>query len=242
MHYIFHSLQNLQVFVLLSACLALCNGYNVLFLAPLNGKSHFLYMSSFVRALLDRGHKVTFLTSNSLSHLNLANYTEVLIDPPFDIATNCNYITINSFILILMMNVMCCWNFFSATKEIDGYEYIECIFKHRRYENHFGNVEYICLRESKCSKVHQKYWITFRCCCFRRLFCRQFPYVCLQTQSTNRYDLYVVRYIIRLLFNCKLDFHQISLNFRSIRSYWLYWSSTRFTFFIKFCSTLGKML
>lgn len=57
----------------------------MLLLAPINGKSHFLYISSFAKALLERGHEVTFLTSNSLSHLKLANYTEVLIDPPLDL-------------------------------------------------------------------------------------------------------------------------------------------------------------
>lgn len=41
-------------------------------------------MSEFVRALVEREHKVTFLTSNSLQHLNFPNYTEILIDPPFD--------------------------------------------------------------------------------------------------------------------------------------------------------------
>ena len=58
------------------------NGYKILFLAPLNGKSHWLYMSKFVMALTDRGHEVTFITSNSLMKFKLANYSEVLIDPP----------------------------------------------------------------------------------------------------------------------------------------------------------------
>lgn len=66
-------------------CVALCHSYKILFLAPFNGKSHFLFMQSFVRAFLDRGHEVTFLTSNSLDHLKLSNYTEVLVDPPLDL-------------------------------------------------------------------------------------------------------------------------------------------------------------
>lgn len=61
------------------------SGYKVLVLGPMNGKSHFLYVSSFVKALQGRGHEVTFLTSNSLMHLKLANYSEVLIDPPLDL-------------------------------------------------------------------------------------------------------------------------------------------------------------
>lgn len=56
-----------------------------------NGKSHFLYMQSFVKALLKRGHDVTFITSQSMSNLNLANYTEVLIDPPFDLHSLCEF-------------------------------------------------------------------------------------------------------------------------------------------------------
>lgn len=55
----------------------------------MNGKSHFLYVSTFVHALLNRGHEVTYLTSNTLSHLKLANYTEVLIDPPLDLTAKC---------------------------------------------------------------------------------------------------------------------------------------------------------
>lgn len=69
-----------------------CNAYQVLVLGPMNGKSHFLYVSTFVRALLDRGHVVTYLTSMSLNHLKLANYTEVLIDPPFDLMSTCRVV------------------------------------------------------------------------------------------------------------------------------------------------------
>lgn len=66
------------------------NGYEILVLGPYNTPSHFLYLSSFVRALLDRGHEVTYLTSISLKNSNQANYTEVLIDPPFiDSTTRC---------------------------------------------------------------------------------------------------------------------------------------------------------
>lgn len=71
--------------------MTICNAYKILFLGPMNGKSHFLYVSSFVRAALDRGHEVTYLTSNTLSHLKLANYTEVLIDPPLNVSAFCKY-------------------------------------------------------------------------------------------------------------------------------------------------------
>lgn len=59
-------------------------GYNVLFLGTFNAKSHVLYMQSFIKAVIDRGHEVTYVTSQSLNHMNLTNYTEVLIDPPFE--------------------------------------------------------------------------------------------------------------------------------------------------------------
>lgn len=81
----------MRLFIALSLLLTVCNAYKILILAPMNGKSHFLYMSSFVKAAVERGHEVTFLTSNSLNDLNLANYTEVLVDPPLDLAANSKY-------------------------------------------------------------------------------------------------------------------------------------------------------
>lgn len=75
----------------LSLLVTICNAYRVLVLGPMVGKSHFLYISSFVRALLGRGHEVTYLTSNSLSKSNLANYTEVLVDPPLDLFKESKY-------------------------------------------------------------------------------------------------------------------------------------------------------
>lgn len=69
-------------------CFAI-NAHKVLILAPFNGKSHFLYIQTFVLSLLERGHETTLLTSHSMSHLKLKNYTEILIDPPFDIYSLC---------------------------------------------------------------------------------------------------------------------------------------------------------
>lgn len=43
-----------------------------------------MFCQSFVKALLNRGHEVTYLTSQSLSQ-NRTNYNEVLIVPPFDL-------------------------------------------------------------------------------------------------------------------------------------------------------------
>lgn len=73
------------MFFFISTAFVECTlGYNVLFLGIFNAKSHVLYMQSFIKAVLDRGHQVTFVTSQSLNHLNFTNYTEALIDPPFD--------------------------------------------------------------------------------------------------------------------------------------------------------------
>lgn len=69
---------------MLSFFVAICNGYNVLVIAPRTGKSHFLFMTTFIQAMLDRGHQVTFLTLQSLSHLNLKNYTEIKATIPLD--------------------------------------------------------------------------------------------------------------------------------------------------------------
>lgn len=94
---IFHSqkssfiLKGIRFFVVFSL-ICLSNGYKILMMGPFNGKSHFLYLQHFVRALLDRGHEVTFLTSQSMSQLNLVNYTEVLIDPPFDVYALCEFV------------------------------------------------------------------------------------------------------------------------------------------------------
>lgn len=64
-----------------------------------------MYTSSFVRALLDRGHEVTYLTSISMNQPNLVNYTEVLIDPPQNMTALGNlslcYYQLNQFKIIV---------------------------------------------------------------------------------------------------------------------------------------------
>ena len=81
----------MKIFLALSILVTLANGYKVLVMCPFNGKSHFLYMQSFVKALLNRGHEVTFLTSQSMGKVKSENYTEVLIDPPFDVYSLCKF-------------------------------------------------------------------------------------------------------------------------------------------------------
>lgn len=61
------------------------SGYNILVATPLNGKSHWLFMQSIVKALLDRHHEVTVITSKPWDGVKPVNYTEVLVDPPIDL-------------------------------------------------------------------------------------------------------------------------------------------------------------
>ncbi|XP_055313499.1 UDP-glucosyltransferase 2-like [Sitodiplosis mosellana] len=75
---------NLLLFI---AFVSATNGSRILFVAPFTAKSHWLYLQSFVRALLERGHHVTCITSNPLGDQNYINYTEVLIDPPLNMET-----------------------------------------------------------------------------------------------------------------------------------------------------------
>lgn len=56
-------------------------------------------MSAFVKALLQRGHEVTFITSQSMNQ-NITNYTEILIDPPFDLEALCELKNVSQFVLV----------------------------------------------------------------------------------------------------------------------------------------------
>ncbi|XP_031639548.1 UDP-glucuronosyltransferase 1-10-like [Contarinia nasturtii] len=75
--------------LLLFTSLTFSDAYKVLFIGIFNGKSHSMFLQSFVKSLLNRGHEVTFLTSQSfMKHTNSTNYSEVLIDPPFDLKSS----------------------------------------------------------------------------------------------------------------------------------------------------------
>lgn len=68
--------------------------YNILLLAPFNGVSHWLFLSHFIRQLDSRGHAVTAITGIPLAGKISSNYTEILIDPPFDLegGRKCHFI------------------------------------------------------------------------------------------------------------------------------------------------------
>lgn len=61
------------------------SGYKILFLTPLNGKSHWMFMQHIIKALIDRHHEVTVITSITWNGVRPANYTEVLVDPPINL-------------------------------------------------------------------------------------------------------------------------------------------------------------
>ncbi|XP_053673812.1 uncharacterized protein LOC128724073 [Anopheles nili] len=56
----------------------------VLFLVPFPAPSHWLWIEHFVKELLARGHEVTAITNFPAKEPH-RNYTEILIDPPYDI-------------------------------------------------------------------------------------------------------------------------------------------------------------
>ncbi|XP_058448414.1 UDP-glycosyltransferase UGT5-like [Malaya genurostris] len=56
----------------------------ILVLVPFPAPSHWLWLQHFVHELLDREHEVTAITNFAATEQH-ANYTEILIDPPYDI-------------------------------------------------------------------------------------------------------------------------------------------------------------
>ncbi|ETN60503.1 UDP-glucuronosyltransferase 2B28 [Anopheles darlingi] len=60
------------------------DGGKVLFLVPFPAPSHWLWIEHFIKELLTRGHEVTAITNFAAKELH-PNYTEILIDPPYDI-------------------------------------------------------------------------------------------------------------------------------------------------------------
>lgn len=62
------------------------DAYKILFMVPISGKSHWVFAENFIEALLERGHEVTAITNFKRSRTH-SNYTDVLIDPPYDYTT-----------------------------------------------------------------------------------------------------------------------------------------------------------
>lgn len=80
-------MQRLCILNVLLLFVCATSGYKILLLTPLNGKSHWMFMQHIIKALLDRHHEVTVVTSITWTGIKPDNYTEILIDPPLDIAS-----------------------------------------------------------------------------------------------------------------------------------------------------------
>lgn len=63
---------------------ATVQSHKILVLMPMNGKSHMNYMQVLIRELIIQNHEVSCITSIPLSGTKPNNYTEILIDPPFN--------------------------------------------------------------------------------------------------------------------------------------------------------------
>lgn len=72
--------------------LSIANGCKILFLVPFAGPSHWFLMQGFVKELVKRGHEVTAITNTPITNFKSANYTEILINPPFDTRTICKFL------------------------------------------------------------------------------------------------------------------------------------------------------
>lgn len=59
--------------------------YNILFLVPFPGPSHYIFIGNFIKELIARGHDVTSITNFKLSE-NSTKYKEILIDPRYDLS------------------------------------------------------------------------------------------------------------------------------------------------------------
>lgn len=60
-------------------------GHKILVIVPMHGKSHWNYMKVFIDELINRGHELTCITNISMGKHKPTNYTEILIDPPYEI-------------------------------------------------------------------------------------------------------------------------------------------------------------
>lgn len=79
------NIQYLVVFNLLQ----IIQAYNILFLVPFPGPSHYIFIGNFIKELLARGHDVTSITNFKLSE-NSTKYKEILIDPQYDLSGHGN--------------------------------------------------------------------------------------------------------------------------------------------------------
>lgn len=82
-----------RLLLLICSFVPLCLTGRVLILCPFNGKSHWLFFEKFIYELGQRGHEVTAITGLKYSGPSVMNYTEILIDPPYDFDAMCMLFT-----------------------------------------------------------------------------------------------------------------------------------------------------
>ncbi|XP_031621869.1 UDP-glucuronosyltransferase 2B15-like [Contarinia nasturtii] len=75
------------IILVLLSFISIVSGYKILFLVPFSGHSHWLQLQNFVKELLKRGHEVTAIVNYPINNFKSPNYTEILIDPPFNMST-----------------------------------------------------------------------------------------------------------------------------------------------------------
>lgn len=63
------------------------HGYKILYMVPIHGKSHWVYAENFIEALLNKGHEVTCITNFEYRGKPHQNYTDVMIEDPFNFAS-----------------------------------------------------------------------------------------------------------------------------------------------------------
>lgn len=78
----------LRCILLLGVCFSAAQAYDILVLVPFPSPSHWLFIEHIVKALLARGHYVTAIT-NYRTKTPHSNYSELIIDPPYDVPLNC---------------------------------------------------------------------------------------------------------------------------------------------------------
>lgn len=137
------------------------------------GKSHFLYASLFVKALLDREHEVTFVTIYSLENLKLKNYTEIRIDPPLNVATRSKLPLLCALNQVTCVNLIqfCFWLWWKSlryTGWVGSVDWRNNIFINKCNVSCSKTIEQTLSSERKCSTAHQQHWITFWCYHFGR--------------------------------------------------------------------------
>ena len=81
-------MQRIFSFLLLVFALESINGYKILVLLPFPGPSHFLMFKVFIKELISRGHEVTSISAFPFNE-NLANYTEIIIEPTWSFGDGC---------------------------------------------------------------------------------------------------------------------------------------------------------